>query len=124
MKRLNSILSIGLSFLLIVSTSGIIINRHYCGDNLMEVSTSQPAKSCCTENSCCRSETTFLQVDEDFIPAGHEKQAESKKLFYFHQFTGIITNLRTQEKPKQPQEFFLPGAFSPPLQARLQVFRL
>ncbi len=124
MKRLYHILAIGVSFLLIIATSGIIISRHYCGDQLIDVRDSQVENSCCTENSCCHTEFTFIQLEEDFIPSEFKKKAESTKFFYLHQITWTISHPIIQKKPHQLQGLFLPAALSPPFQAWLQVFRL
>jgi len=52
---IKKILNITISMLLLVSTSGVIINKHYSGDQLFSTSFFTDAESCC-ETSCCHHE--------------------------------------------------------------------
>jgi hypothetical protein len=54
------------SVLLLVSTMGMIISKHYCGGSLISTSVFNEAESCCGESDCCSNETDFYQVDEDY----------------------------------------------------------
>ena len=56
-----------MSFLLITSTVGISISRHYCGGNLINVSVFSEAESCCGDADCCHTENSFVQVKENFV---------------------------------------------------------
>ena len=64
LKKLVNIIIVGL---LLVSTTGFSLSKHYCGSNLIEVKLNQEAKSCCGMNSqCCHNEVNHFQLDEDF----------------------------------------------------------
>jgi len=58
---------IALATLLILTTVGFVISRHYCSDELVSVQVDIPADNCCDEDAdkCCHneSETFILKVD-------------------------------------------------------------
>ena len=54
------------SLLLLVSTMGLVISKHYCGGSFVSISLFTEAESCCEMDGCCHNETDFYQVDEDF----------------------------------------------------------
>ena len=63
---------IALSLLLLVSTVGMTVSKHYCGNSLVSVSISGNSEesSCCDMENCCHSETQIFQLKEDFsVPA-------------------------------------------------------
>lgn len=55
-----------LSLLLLVSTIGLTISKHYCGNSFVSTSLFTEGESCCEMDGCCHNETDFYQVDEDF----------------------------------------------------------
>jgi hypothetical protein len=55
-----------ISLLLMVSTTGFTITRHYCGDRLEKMAINTQPKSCCTMHGCCHNETSFHQLKENF----------------------------------------------------------
>ena len=52
--------------MLLVSTAGITVSRHYCGGNLSSVSIMTEPVSCCDMEGCCHNETQTYQIDDDF----------------------------------------------------------
>ena len=52
---MKKVIHIAVSLLLMVSTTGVIINKHYSGGELFSASIFIDAKSCC-ETSCCHHE--------------------------------------------------------------------
>lgn len=71
---MRKLITIFLSFLLIGSTSGIAISKHFCGELLQEVSISAKDMACCeqedTPEDCCSNETALLKA-EDFQLTQH-----------------------------------------------------
>lgn len=67
------IIHIILGVLLVLSTSGITITRHYCGDNLVFASVASENKNCCNE-SCnnCRSESVSFKVSDTFSATSYK----------------------------------------------------
>ena len=55
-----------LASLLLVSTMGMAVSKHYCSDNLVSVSIFEEADTCCDDMGCCHNENEFFQVKNDF----------------------------------------------------------
>lgn len=57
--------------LLLVSTMGFSLSKHYCGTRLVDVKINSEAESCCGGNSCesncCHNETVHLQLKDNFV---------------------------------------------------------
>ena len=67
MKQVSSILLI---IILLVSTFGITVNKHYCGGHLSDVSLYLSATCGCgdmdMDSDCCQTNSDFVQLDEDY----------------------------------------------------------
>lgn len=63
---LKRISHISLSLILLISTVGFAVSKHYCGDALVDVAFNENADSCCDDGACCHNETLIYQLDEDF----------------------------------------------------------
>ncbi len=63
---LKRISHITLSLLLLVSTMGMTVSKHFCGGSLVSVSVLGDDDSCCDMGNCCHNETQVYQVKEDF----------------------------------------------------------
>jgi hypothetical protein len=62
--------SISLIIILLVSTFGITVNKHYCGGHLSDVSLYLSATCGCgdmdMDSDCCQTNSDFVQLDEDY----------------------------------------------------------
>lgn len=75
--------------LLVISTSGVIINKHYSGGELFSASFFVEAESCC-ETSCCHHEhqnncsevSDFYKVNTDFISPEDQDNEKSHLLLF------------------------------------------
>ena len=59
-----------LVMLLLTTTIGFSVSKHYCGSHLVEVSINSEAEPCCNdmENpNCCHNETEYFQLKEDLV---------------------------------------------------------
>ncbi len=66
---LKSVTHILMTCLLLISTTGLAVSKHYCGDDLVSVEFKAETEPCCNNDSCCHTETQFLQLDDDFLTA-------------------------------------------------------
>ncbi len=67
---LRKIKHIVLALLLLVSTSGIAISKHYCGANLKSVSILTTPESCCElPVGCCHNEKVEIEIEDDYSGA-------------------------------------------------------
>lgn len=62
---LKRISHISLSLLLLISTVGFAVSKHYCGDALIDIAYNENAENCCDDGACCHNETLLYQLDED-----------------------------------------------------------
>nr|NQU90294.1 hypothetical protein [Bacteroidota bacterium] len=73
-----------LSALLILTTVGFNISRHYCGDKLVAVSIDLPTEPCCNdmENECCHDDNMLVIFKVDFTkPVAGELSISDLDLF-------------------------------------------
>ena len=59
-----------LVLLLLTTTIGFSVSKHYCGSRLVEVSINSEAEPCCDNmgnSNCCHNETEYFQLEEDLI---------------------------------------------------------
>ena len=57
---------ITLSLVLLISTMGMVVSKHYCGNEAVSVSINHPSDSCCDKGNCCSTEIHTYQVKDDF----------------------------------------------------------
>ena len=79
MKRIASILVL---FILIASTVGVVINKHYCGGNLASISLFSSSGPCgCGDKNmdegCCQDKASIVQLDEDYNSSSFELNISS-----------------------------------------------
>jgi hypothetical protein len=55
-----------LSFLLLISTIGLVVSKHYCSGEMISVSVYYEADSCCDMGGCCENENHTYQVKDDY----------------------------------------------------------
>lgn len=57
-----------IAILVLSTTTGFSISKHYCSNNLVSITINHEAESCCDmDDGCCRNETTSYQLDDDFV---------------------------------------------------------
>ena len=65
---MRKIVNIFLVLLLLFSTTGVAISKHYCGEILQSISVNGPVKSCCENQDmpedCCSDEVSIDKTDE------------------------------------------------------------
>ncbi len=101
----RKIINIIIVFLLLISTSGFTISRHYCGDNLVSVVINSEAKSCCDMHGCCHDESEFFKVNNDF--------SNNIQTFNIEVFTSIFLFIKSYSFQNKIQEYF-PFIFKKP----------
>ncbi|MBT3385187.1 MAG: hypothetical protein HN778_07805 [Prolixibacteraceae bacterium] len=101
-----------LSVLLLVSTMGVAIYKHYCGGFLISTSVFTEAESCCDASDCCENEMSFYQVDEDFSMASLSEIPHSAELELLH-FAVLVYNFNVIDS-EETEEFFIADLPPPP----------
>ena len=70
----GKIIRVFIAFVLLVSTIGVVINKHYSGGELFSTSLFVKAKSCCTSSCChheraggCKEESDYYRLVADYV---------------------------------------------------------
>ncbi|NQU53711.1 MAG: hypothetical protein HQ522_14365 [Bacteroidetes bacterium] len=101
-----------LSLLLLTTTIGVAISKHYCGGNLISTSFFTEAKSCCDSDDCCKNESEVFQLDEDFSPISITEIPVTVELDLFS-FAMLILDEEIVST-EQKQEFIVSDLPPPP----------
>ena len=96
LKKISHII---LASLLLISTMGVAVSKHYCSGSFVSFSVFHEAKSCCGDSDCCHNEDLFFKVKDDFSsPAIPDvPQVTSVDIFSQELFT---MNLITSPEPE------------------------
>lgn len=66
-RMLSKVIHILVSLVLFASTTGLTVDKHYCGGDLVSVSFLGHAKSCSDmDGSCCKQDTDTYRLTVDF----------------------------------------------------------
>ena len=90
---MKTFVSILLATLVLVSTSGVAVTKHFCGTSVASVSVLGDGGCSCVgthaenKNNCCHSDREFFQVDDDFVATS------SEKLNFFHRYCLLCIGL-------------------------------
>lgn len=70
-SKSHKVISLVLSLFVFLSTLSVTIEKHFCGDTLVDVAVFSKVKKCCgdnssssdeiTQNSCCKNETDLVE---------------------------------------------------------------
>lgn len=123
----KTILNITLSFILLTSTVGFSISEHYCKDNLVSVSLNFEADPCCDDGNCCRTESEYFQLEEDFVSPLVQFNFDNEIIIDLFLANNILYNTNTLEE--EANELSLIAESPPPptlhcVLSQLQTFLL
>jgi len=93
-NRFRQWISVGMAVLVLISTLSVSIEKHYCGDNLIDISIFADAQQCDSETSdtggklmaqsCCKNEVDFLEGQD-------ELNLEKTKILYAGQKAFVLS---------------------------------
>lgn len=66
-------LSVILLFFFVVTSSGVVVSLHYCGNKLVKYGLWKEAKPCCkkgVKSGCCKNETVVVKIEDRFFANG------------------------------------------------------
>jgi hypothetical protein len=55
-----------LSALLLATTTGLLVSKHFCNEMLISTAVYAEAETCCETADCCNTETEIFQLDEEY----------------------------------------------------------
>jgi len=119
---IKGFINIIVSFLLLTSTAGLSITRHYCGDKLVEIGIYKEPAPCCDMDGCCHNETSFFQVKENFFTPDNSVSFQNTLQDLLFSMVFVVVEYH----PVQLVPDLLPFAESPPplpLHTALSLFQ-
>ena len=102
---IHSIFSISLSCLVLFSTSSFTVEKHYCGDNLVDVAVFSEAKKCggldsedmaYVKKPCCKDTVDVLEGQDELNTIDFEDLDQTLKLTlvaYVYSYTQLFESL-------------------------------
>ena len=120
-----------LSFLVLFSTLSFTVEKHYCGDNLVDVAIFSEVKKCgmemspdteTTQKSCCKDEVDIVKGQDD-LKLSTAKNLSLNQIVFIQSFVYSFTAL-FESLPKQiiPHKNYSPPNLVADIQMLDQVF--
>jgi len=120
----HKIFSILLALLVLLSTLSLAIEKHFCGDTLVDVAVFTEIDKCCagdskdhsteiTKNSCCKNEIDIVVGQDDIITKSFDDLDDFQKQVLF---AYAVTYLNLYES--LPKQIIPHKNYSPPLLVR------
>ena len=122
LKKFSHIILI---LLLLVSTAGVTINKHYSGGDLFSTALFVEADSCCEiPCGCCDESSDTFKIEAEYLASTFELSEVAQFELLFISLTALMQSAQTSASTSSK----LIGDFSPPPSPDLcvinQVFRL
>lgn len=118
-QLLHKTTSIFLALLVLVSTLSFTIEKHFCGDVLVDVSVFKEVEKCAmealememaaiTKKNCCKDEVNLIQGQRELKTSGFEDLKFEQQVF-LQSFTYTFFNLfDTEPKQEIPHQYYAP----------------
>ncbi len=131
---LHKVVSILMAFLVVFSTVSFTIEKHFCGDTLIDVSVFSSAKTCSSsgnldvtmpsfqDNSCCKDTVHFVAGIDEITVTPFDNLEHVQQVFlvsYAYAFLGLYQSL---PKPIIPHKNYSPPNLVADIQLCNQVF--
>lgn len=129
-KKITAVIMVAI---LLLSTTSFAVYKHFCGDNLVAIST-EKVDSCCdsktilksntlnfSEKDCCKNETSYKNI-QLFDAKSSIKIAKSQTLFLTSFYYSFIQNLTVVTASKNYYKDFSPPKLVSNKQVLFQTF--
>lgn len=104
--------------LLLLSTTGLAISKHYCGGELVSTSLFADVDSCCDSDDCCKNEKKVFQLNEDFSVSTALELPESVQINLLA-VSLVVFNLSIEERSLTDESLFTDSHPPPKVQTSL-----
>jgi hypothetical protein len=104
---IRKISNIIIAFVLLISTTGFTISKHYCGGELISIEVNAEAETCCDSPDCCQTETQFNKLSVDFIGSVSEVPLDQKISFKLVELVNNLDSFLDDELPNKDIKPFL-----------------
>ena len=118
-KRFQQFISVAMALLVLISTLSVSIEKHYCGDHLVDVAFFTDVQKCgmeasdtdavLTKNSCCKDVVDLLE-GQDELSLKKTKDLNTNQKVFTLSFASVFSGLNLLE-PQNNSQF---KNYSPP----------
>ncbi|MCB0398557.1 MAG: hypothetical protein KDD26_02855 [Winogradskyella sp.] len=116
---LNRTTAVALSFLVLFSTLSITIEKHFCGDTLVDVSVFSKVDSCCggandsdmpevAKKSCCKNEVDIVEGQDNLALKTYDDLDKTQKQVLFAFAYSFIKLYESTPKVTVPHRYYSP----------------
>jgi len=130
---LHKVFSVGLAFIVLCSTLSFTIEKHFCGDKLVDVSVFFEAHKCkmeflelkneeVTKKSCCKDEIDMFKGQDELITNTFEDLNFKQQLFVATFTYSYINHFEGLPQMVVPNRDYSPPNLIPDIQVLDQVF--
>ena len=131
-NRFQQLLSVAMALLVFISTLSISIEKHYCGDHLVDVSIFADVQKCGMEEadqgailmtqSCCKDVINFVEGQDELSLEKTKELSSHQKVFVFsfaYTFSGLF---EFEPQNHSPFEHYSPPNYVEDIQVLNEVF--
>jgi hypothetical protein len=131
-KRFQQFISVAMALLVLISTLSVSIEKHYCGDHLVDVAFFTEAQKCgmeasdtdtlLTKNSCCKDVIDLLE-GQDELNSEKTKDLNTNQKVFIMSFASVFSGLNLLEPQINAQfEHYSPPKVVQDIQILNEVF--
>ncbi len=131
-KRFQQFISVAMALLVLISTLSVSIEKHYCGDHLVDVAFFTNVQKCgmevsdtdivITKNSCCKDVVDLLE-GQDELSLKKTKDLNTNQKVFILSFASVFSGLNLLEPQNNSQfEHYSPPKVVQDIQVLNEVF--
>ncbi len=131
-KRFQQFISVAMALLVLISTLSVSIEKHYCGDHLVDVAFFTNVQKCgmevsdtdivITKNSCCKDVVDLLE-GQDELSLKKTKDLNTNQKVFILSFASVFSGLNLLEPQNNSQfEHYSPPKVVQDMQVLNEVF--
>lgn len=129
--RFKKIFSFFLAFNMLLSTFSFTVEKHYCGDFLVDISFVGDALNCGDQmqsdssqmkKNCCKDEISKIEGQDKLQKKSFENISFRNQIFLHSFFSYLLTKSNINFKEETFYKDFSPPDFNPDIQALYQVY--
>jgi len=79
-----------LTIILLVATTGLVLSKHYCNEELVTVSFFDISDSCCDDSSCCHDESEIHQLNVEYLQNTNQINVDDEQFSILFQVASSV----------------------------------
>lgn len=125
---MNRLIHIPAIILLLLSTTGVTISKHYCGDILKNIAINTEPEHCCEEDEmpmgCCHDEAQHYSLDDDLRLQQYDLKLDPPSIAYLISYCTVLVETHNDDFENQHLNFVFksPPRAEPDIYISVQSF--